>query len=157
MRSSLEDGRLQITAAAALLDRSRLVHWNADLARFIPVSRDIFEAACREVDPAFGRLICWMLFSAGAEFLAKGVCLTRGVDMRRHCDVPACPDGDIDEWAAEFLKEPSCGGTSETTYWHYGAVDHQDRTVAQTLQPRWGNPKGEESPPSCLRVAQNCG
>lgn len=37
----------------------------------------------KEVDPIVGRLICWITFSAGAEYLAKGVCLLRGVDIRK--------------------------------------------------------------------------
>src|SRR5262249_47793258 len=78
MRPRLEDGRLQITAAAALLENSRLVHWNTDGSQFKVLDRDDFELAWQsEVDPVFGRLISWILFAAGAEFLAKGLCLIK--------------------------------------------------------------------------------
>ena len=67
MRTILEDGRLQITAAAALLENSRLVHWNTDVSQFEAVEHDDFELAWQsEIDPVFGRLISWILFAAAA-------------------------------------------------------------------------------------------
>ena len=58
------DGQLQVTAGDSLLRASRLVHWVND--RYAPVSRAAFETYWRQdVDPVFGRLICWSLFSSG--------------------------------------------------------------------------------------------
>ena len=99
MLDILTDARLQVTAAATLLERSRLVEWTADRPRFSAIPRDVFESELhRQVDPVFGRLICWILFSAGAEFLAKGVCPSRGVEFRTEKRVPIHPQGDIDAW-----------------------------------------------------------
>ena len=36
------DGRLQVTAAASLLDFSRLVHWDRDAAQFVALLLDGF-------------------------------------------------------------------------------------------------------------------
>ncbi len=73
------DGKLQVLAAVALLEQSRLVEWMPKHAKFRPVPRETFEFSWKkDVDPVFGRLICWINFSAGAEFLAKGVCILRG-------------------------------------------------------------------------------
>lgn len=83
MRERVIDGRLQIIAAISLLTFSRLVLWDTARARFAAVPRDSFESNWRrEVDPVCGRLICWITFSAGAEFLAKGVCLLCDVEVR---------------------------------------------------------------------------
>lgn len=77
------NGRLQVTAALSLLESSRLVHWKAGSACFTPVDWETFESSWREdVDPVFGRIICWINFSAGAEFLAKGICLLREIDIQ---------------------------------------------------------------------------
>lgn len=81
MNAAMTDGRLQVTAAAALLGNSGLVEWIPELCEFVPVTREVFESSWqRDVDPVFGRVICWISFAAGAEFLAKGTCLVRGVD-----------------------------------------------------------------------------
>ena len=82
MRDNHTDGKLQIIAAMSLLDFSRLVLWDDGLGKFAAAHRDSFESSQREVNPVFGRLICWITFSAGAEYLAKGICLLNGVDIR---------------------------------------------------------------------------
>lgn len=76
------DGKLQIIAAIRLFRFSRLIQLNAGSSLFSAVSYDSFESGCKEIDPVCGRLICWISFSAGAEFLAKGVCLLRDVELR---------------------------------------------------------------------------
>ena len=115
------DARLQVTAAATLLERSRLVEWHADPPMFSAVPRDIFESVLRrDVDPVFGRLICWILFSAGAEFLAKGVCLSRRVEIRTEHKVPAHPQHDIDAWVRAYRNDWRLGGTVAAT--HFGTL-----------------------------------
>lgn len=111
----MDDARLQVAAATSLLECSRLVHWRADVTKFIPVSKDDFEAAWKEIHPVFGRLICWICFSAGAELLAKGVCLAREVEIRKPEKKPVCPaKGDnLDSWAPQFLQNSSYAGTEE--------------------------------------------
>src|SRR5215813_4819888 len=117
MRPILEDGRLQITAAAALLENSRLVHWNTDGSQFEALDRDGSELAWRsQVDPVFGRLVSWILFAVGAEFLAKGLCLIKGVEIRSHKEVPNHPQDSIDSWVPMFRKNWRCNGTAQTTY-----------------------------------------
>jgi len=84
MRDRKIDGQLQVTAAVSLLEFSRLVRWDAVSTEFTAVRPESFESAWRsDIDPVFGRLICWINFSAGAEFLAKGVCLLRDVEIRQ--------------------------------------------------------------------------
>jgi hypothetical protein len=68
------EGRLQIAAALALLRHSRLVCWVPNGPGFVAAQRDAFEATWpKGVCPVFGRVICWILFSAGAEFASPAV------------------------------------------------------------------------------------
>jgi hypothetical protein len=76
------DGKLQVIAAMRLFRFSRLIQLSAGSSLFSAVSYESFESGCKEIDPACGRLICWISFSAGAEILAKGVCLLRDVEVR---------------------------------------------------------------------------
>ena len=132
MRTAFQDGRLQVTAAAALLQNSRLVEWRTDASRFFPVLREIFEYSIRrDVDPVFGRLICWILFSAGAEFLVKGVCLVRGVEIRTEQEVPPHPTGNIHEWISEFRGNWRSQGLMTTTF--FG-------TMGSIIRDNNGNP-----------------
>ena len=115
MLDILTDARLQVTAAATLLERSRLVEWTADRPRFSAIPRDVFESELhRQVDPVFGRLICWILFSAGAEFLAKGVCPSRGVEFRTEKSTDS-QQGDIDAWVGAYRNDWQSGGTTAMT------------------------------------------
>lgn len=112
------DGRLQVIAAASLLDFSRLVRWDPEADEFAPVSRDMFESSWRsDIDPVFGRLICWICFSTGAEFLAKGVCLLHGLEIRSSQPVPLHPGGDTELhiWAKQFLQNSAAAGTVPST------------------------------------------
>lgn len=113
------DGRLQVTAAASLLEHSQLLKWCVGSSEFIPVSRYAFEESWRNIDIVFGRLICWINFSAGAEFLIKGVCLLNGIEIRRRQDVPDYPHTELDGWIAQFRKEAN-PQTIETT--RYGVL-----------------------------------
>ena len=116
MYDSTTDGRLQVSAAVSLLECSRLVQWGTDFLQFTPVPRETFESSwMRDVDPVFGRLICWINFSAGAEFLAKGVCLLHGVEIRRTHQVPVHPSTDLTTWVTQFRNNWRSAGTATTT------------------------------------------
>jgi len=117
------DGRLQVLAGTALLEKSRLVEWNASACEFFAVERDAFEAKWqKEIDPVFGRLLCWIVFSAGAEFLAKGVYLLRGMEIQSKGEVPAYPTGDFKNWAAKFRDDWRYFGTVPVT--QFGSLGH---------------------------------
>lgn len=114
MRAAAYEGQLQILAAVGLLNNSRLVTWTAKRSEFVTRGRDEFEQIWRvEVDPVFGRLICWISFSAGAELLAKGLCLLHQIRIRKEpiC-VPRYPSGDLESWASAYRKNFKCAGTT---------------------------------------------
>lgn len=83
MRERGKEGKLQVMAAMSLFRLSGLVQWSADSARFTAVPYSIFDLSWRNVDPVFGRFVCWMNFSMAAEFLAKGVCLLCDLEVRK--------------------------------------------------------------------------
>ena len=116
MRDAKIDGRLQVTAGLSLLQNSRLVEWVAGDCKFVQVPKERFESSFRtDIDPVFGRLICWINFSAGSEFLAKGLCLLHGVDTRTEKTVPAYPTDDIDNWVSRYRQEWKSAGTMTVT------------------------------------------
>jgi hypothetical protein len=82
MRPCFDEGRLQVTAAICLLQHSGLLQLHQTKAEFAAVHWQEFDDYWHEIDPHFGRLICWITFSAGAELLVKGVCLANRVDIR---------------------------------------------------------------------------
>jgi hypothetical protein len=113
----IECGRLQVSAGLALLEDSRLLEWRDRTHRFEPVPRDVFEYSWRkDVHPVFGRLICWVSFSSGAELLLKGVCFLRGIDPRTENEVPCYPMGDLEVWVADYLKDWKSHGTIFATH-----------------------------------------
>jgi hypothetical protein len=118
MHSIEIDGRLQVTAGVSLLECSRLIECNLTSGRFEPVAYEVFEYAWRKaVDPVFGRLACWIMFSAGAEMLAKGVCLARKIELRSEKRVPDYPHGGIEAWSAGYFKNRGADqGISATDY-----------------------------------------
>ena len=65
-------------ASKALLQCSGLIHWSgAVYVATHPAEDDSeFEKYSRtKFDPAYGRYMCWLLFSVGAENLAKAACV----------------------------------------------------------------------------------
>ncbi len=101
------EGRRQAEAGINLLCVSRLVAWNTEKSRFIPVEQDVFEAHNASVHSKYGRLICWQIFSAGAEFLAKGVCMEHQIDIRKQDKKGKLkfPTGPIEAWVNDVKSE----------------------------------------------------
>lgn len=123
------DGRLQITAGLALLETSKLVEWKLDTERFDSVTQGDFECALKHFHPVFGRVICWIIFSAGAEFLAKGVCLRHEIRIRAQDCVPAYPTPDVATWLETFQN--GSPGTLPTT--NFGAIGNLYNGHLQSL------------------------
>lgn len=117
MLAASDDGKLQVVAAVSLLENSRLVEWDSNAAHFTPLAKEKFEQSWQhDLDPVFGRLICWIMFSTGAEFLAKGACLVSGIEIRTETKVPCYPSGSIQDWASNFNKNRDSTGTMTVSF-----------------------------------------
>lgn len=119
------DARLQILAGVSLLHSSRLVTWSDEDLRLEVVDRTVFEAtAFTDLDPHFGRLMRWMLFATGAEFLGKGVCLANGIDLRTAQKAPNYPPtqqkDDLADWIGMVSEDPWKAGSFPVT--HFGQL-----------------------------------
>lgn len=109
MRSANVEGRLQITAATAALEGSRLVVWSSSASAFQATSREKFEAAWRkDIHPVFGRLLAWIQFSHGMELFVKGALLSHSIEVRSSKSAPYLPKpGKANEWASDFYANQS--------------------------------------------------
>jgi hypothetical protein len=77
-----QDGLDHIKAARALLARSCLVRFDGNQIK--GRSQDDFEAEhIKTMDPEYGRLMCWILFSVGSEYLIKGVLMATSGNFRK--------------------------------------------------------------------------
>ncbi len=128
------DGRLQVTAGVSLLERSGLVRWCPDQVEFAAVAHEAFEISWRrDVDPAFGRLVCWINFSAGAEMMAKGLCLLHKVEIRSEKMAPAYPTDDLVAWSTNYLSDWKSGGTMNVV--NYGTLQDLVAQNSKTKAP----------------------
>jgi len=97
---------------------------------FHAVDESAFEYSARnDIDPAFGRLMCWMIFSSGVEFLGKGVCIAHDIDFWKSvkpastCEIPTYP---ISTWLAatkgrpKVKTVPSYGTIGSLTWQEHG-------------------------------------
>jgi hypothetical protein len=118
------DGRLQVTSAISLLEFSRLVKWDRTSGQFTPEDQGAFELSWRDnVSPVFGRLICWINFSAGAEFLAKGVCLLNEIEVRRPPrPVPVNPTTELTAWVTQYFNNPKASVEMTSDFGDLGAL-----------------------------------
>ena len=80
-KTEKQDGLDHLKAARALLTRSCLVTFNGNLIE--ARSQDEFEADHpQKMDPEYGRLMCWILFAVGSEYLIKGVLMAKYTGVR---------------------------------------------------------------------------
>lgn len=98
----IEESWRQIEAGLALIVWSRLAFWDAQNLSLVASRESDFEsrAGHKEVHGQFGRLICWIAFGVGAEYLAKGVCILNGCNLNSQakCIRLPQPGEDIDNW-----------------------------------------------------------
>ena len=66
-------------AARALMEKSRLVLYQGCRFRACTDESAFEKYVVEELDPQFGRYMAWLLFSVGAENLAKAACVCTGV------------------------------------------------------------------------------
>ena len=89
-----EDGWNQVKAGIALISWSRLASFDFAQNTFVASYKEEFEfgPGHKNVHLAYGRVICWIVFSVGAEYLAKGACLLAGATAARPAKVIRGPE-----------------------------------------------------------------
>lgn len=101
------EGWEQLQAGVALIRWSNLVRWDHAEVKFIEVTSGEFEMDAYRSHPEFGRLISWLVFAVGSEYLLKGVCLLRELKQHETECVwrPPSKDEDLDAWAQKVREE----------------------------------------------------
>jgi len=64
-----DEAIMQREAGVSLILTSHLLGWDTIRQRFIATPESAFEDHWTKLHPEFGRLMCWIMFSAGAAFL----------------------------------------------------------------------------------------
>lgn len=73
-----DDAVRQMAAGIVLIKMSSLLVFDENTGQFSPAEMDSFERAASQVHPKFGRVMKWIWFSAGAEYLLKGALISTG-------------------------------------------------------------------------------
>jgi hypothetical protein len=137
-----DEGWLQIRAGVSLIVWSGLARFDAENLKFKPVDVRDFEsdAGHCKVHREFGRLICWIAFSVGAEYLAKGACLLKGRILTKSIPVIRAPgsDEDLEVWSKDVNaghawdeeKGLSLGTLAQTPIQSIETLGHQSNVVS---------------------------
>ena len=76
--STLVDGWQQVRAGLALIECSKLASWQESDASLVAATASTVERMVAKTHSEFGRVISWVVFSVGCEYVLKGACLVRG-------------------------------------------------------------------------------
>lgn len=122
----LDEGWDQIRVGIALITWSKLASWEALDFRFSPSLDKAFEASTghAELHQEYGRLLAWIAFGIGGEYLAKGACLVRGTDLTQSSRVIKVPEsGDnLMDWARRVIAKDDSVYETVTGFGTFGQV-----------------------------------
>ena len=111
MNQTNHDPWNQVNAGLELMTSSGLARWSVFKLRLEAATDSTkFEADAAAVNAKFGRLICWITFSAGVEYLVRGVFSLRGLcppvphDYRR----PIEEGEDLATWISHMDSGDAC-------------------------------------------------
>jgi hypothetical protein len=126
----------QVRAGTALIEWSKLARWDRKRLVLVAVKEEDFEPAGHQaVHKEFGRLICWITFALGSEYLAKGVCLLKGQKLSKCKKVirPPSVGEDINTWVRMVKsKDPSIFESDVS----FGTLDDANRILEKILKDR---------------------
>ena len=104
-------GNELVESGHSLIVWSRLVKWDATNLRFVPTEEACFERYQKSVHPTLGRLLCWLAFSVGSEYLLKGVLKANSLLETQEPEWVFRPpehSESLDEWAKAVVdKSPT--------------------------------------------------
>jgi len=116
---SINEGWTQIRAGVSLIIWSKLAKWDTQKLEFVPTNKDEFEKTAngwRQVHNEFGRLICWVAFGVGSEYLVKGICILNNQIQTEHRNVIRFPNEheSVQDWAQKVCQTPINPSVLET-------------------------------------------
>lgn len=124
------EGWRQTLAGIAMVNWSRLARWDAQTLSFTAARYNDFESSSghQKVHPKYGRLICWLTFAVGAEYLCKGAGLLKGRDYLKPQSVirPPGSDEDLGEWTKRVNANEDSVRQPELKSLTLGVVDPGD-------------------------------
>ena len=108
MKSGI-NGREQIKAGLALINWSGLAVWSVRDGCLRATDFNEFEKLAQERHDQFGRVLSWVIFSVGCEYVVKGACLVRKLISPKNKDVLRPPkwDEDLQTWSNAIIKRDS--------------------------------------------------
>ncbi|MDY0744803.1 hypothetical protein SNE35_09805 [Paucibacter sp. R3-3] len=115
------DGVRQIAAGLALLEASHLIHYDHAGQKFQHVSESDFEHAAHAMHPIFGRIMLWLLFSTGSEFLLKGALILTGKLVPSMKDKLAIPPKEVASTSA-WMDSVVGGSAAKVSARNYGTI-----------------------------------
>lgn len=104
-----DDARRQFRAGLALIQKSGLARWDTTTCQFAPSDAAEFERTASAHDCEHGRVMLWIVFAAGTEYLLKAACLKRGFLKAHKKSVlrPPAQNEDLAGWVRRVLQDPS--------------------------------------------------
>lgn len=105
----------QIRAGIELVKWSQLAHWDKNALCFTATNKAAFEPTGHlQVHEKYGRLICWITFGVGSEYLAKGVSLLNGCNLTSNSQGIRAPKEyeDINHWSKMVISNDPAVKTS---------------------------------------------
>jgi hypothetical protein len=98
-----------VGAGLRLITFSKLAAWDQGLQALSPAEKTQFEGrqGHKRLDPVLGRLICWVCFSLGTEYLLKRACISRGLSIESTALALRLPDAteSIADWTPSALAK----------------------------------------------------
>lgn len=97
----------QIAAGIRLIENSKLLTFDKTTFRFAPVKLKKFEDDARTLDQDFGRVMYWIWFSTGAEYIFKGYMLLKKPNFseKSYKPVPLPPIMRKADWAGDIIRQ----------------------------------------------------
>ena len=115
-----DEGWHHIRAGVTLIVWSRLASWDKQSLALVVAHETQFESPTghKEIHNELGRLICWIAFSVGSEYLAKGTCLLNGCDLHQITKVTQPPllGENIESWIALVIAKDPAAKESDLSF-----------------------------------------
>ena len=137
----VREGKEQIKVGLELIVWSKLACWDKNDFKLVANNADQFEGdqGHERFHNRYGRLICWIIFCVGAEYLGKGFCLVNGHNLSKLDKAIQTPDPRIDfgkwiELASQYEKNKQKTKRIECDEKNYGTLGGLRGVVSKYIE-----------------------